>query len=163
MLPPLLRSAFLVSLASVMIIPLRYIYTKFCALKEDTDNKLNTTGNVLSLERVLNDAFYLTDNQIHIETPGERMYRSVFYFKRESQQPYYFHMLENGNGHVLRRDGEYMTTINFVVKVPTFLCTSIESKDEDKYGWENYQIIINLLRTYKPAGRMFSIELYDYE
>lgn len=49
-----------------------------------------------------------------------------------------------------------------IVHVPTFLCTSTD-KDEDKYGGRNYNEIKNILNIYKPAGRTFGIELYDYE
>lgn len=163
LLPPLLRSLFLVALIKVMIMPLRYIYARFCELKESTDDRLNITGNVQYLEKTLNDAFCLTENQIHIETPVEDIYRSVLYFGREEQPAVYIRALSEGGGHVLRRNGEYSSTINFIVWVPTFLCTSIESKEQDKYGWKNYQIILNLLGYYKPAGRMFGIKLYDYE
>lgn len=163
LLPPLLRSLFLVALIKVMIVPLRYIYTRFCELKESTADRLNITGNVQYLEKTLNDAFCLTDNQIHIETPGEEIYRSVFYLRREEQPAAYIHTLTERTGHTLRYNGEYTSTINFIVRIPTFLCTSTENKEQDKYGWKNYQTILNLLGNYKPAGRMFDIELYDYE
>lgn len=163
LLPSLLRSLFLVALIKVMIAPLRYIYTRFCELKESTDDRLNITGNVQYLEKTLNDAFCLTDRQIHIETPGEDIYRSVLYLRSEKQPPVYIRTLSEGGGLILRRDGETGSTVNFIVWVPTFLCTSTESKEQDKYGWENYRKILNLLGYYKPAGRMFDIELYDYE
>lgn len=51
---------------------------------------------------------------------------------------------------------------SFIVYVPSFLCTSIDAA-EDKYGGQNLTTILNLLNHYKPAGRSFRIEIYEYE
>lgn len=163
LLPPILRSRLLISLLKVMINPLCYIYAKFYRLRTDTDNKLNITGNVQYLEKALNDAFSLTDRQIYIETPEENSHRLVFYFRQETHPAIFFHSAGKEHGHVLCNKGEYISSVNFIVKVPTFICTSVECMEDDKYGWKYYNIIRNLLNIYKPAGRMFGIELYDYE
>lgn len=162
LLPPILRSKFLTSLMSVLIVPLRYIYGKFCGLKDTVDSRLNTTGNVLYLEKALNDAFYLTDRQIYIDTPEEEE-SPAFYFASEMQKANMMFLVSEGTGFTLIRKGESRVLVNFIVKVPTFLCTSLESKASDKYGWHFLTIIKNILKIYKPAGRTFGIELYDYE
>lgn len=163
MLPPVLRSAFLLSLLKAMTTPLRYIYNRFYGLKEKTDDKLNITGNVIYLEKALNDAFYLTERQIYIETPEEETKRKAFYFKREAQPPVFLYSIPEGGEVTLGRKDEYFQNLNFIVRVPTFLCTSTESGEEDKYKWEHYMAIRNILDAYKPAGRTFGIELYEYE
>ena len=162
LLPPVLRSRFLTSLLSVMIVPLRYLYNKFCTLKDTADSRLNTTGNVICLEDALNVAFYLTDHQIYIETPEEEDAPS-FYYSSEMQKANIWHLTSEGDGFALTLKDESRVLVNFVVKVPTFLCTSLESKEADKYGWRFLATIKNILNIYKPAGRTFSIELYDYE
>lgn len=162
LLPPVLRSKFLAALLGVMIIPLRYIYGKFCTLKDIVDSRLNTTGNVVYLEKALNDAFLLKDRQIHIETPEEEE-APAFYFKAELQRPNSLYMLSEEIGFVLMNRSESRVKVNFIVMVPTFLCTSVESKVSDHYQWQYLAIINNIINIYKPAGRTFSIELYDYE
>lgn len=162
LLPPILRSRFLTSLLVVMIAPLRYIHTKFGTLKETADNRLDITGNVQYLEKALNEAFYLGNRQIYIETPEEEG-TPAFYFASETQSPNVMFLQSEGNGFVMTRKGEGRGVVNFTVKVPTFLCTSTESKEEDRYHWGYLSIINSILKTYKPAGRTFSIELYDYE
>lgn len=162
LLPPILRSRLLTSLLRVMIVPLRYIYGKFSSLKDAADNHLNITGNVIYLEKALNDAFHLTDRQIYIETPEEEDAPS-FYFAAEMQKANIMHLLSEGSGFVLRKKGESTVSVNFIVKVPTFLCTSLEAKASDKYGWHFLSEIKRMLNIYKPAGRTFGIELYDYE
>jgi len=87
MLPPLLRSRFLVSFLRVLIVPLRYIHESFLTMKDGTDSKLSITGNVQYLEKALNDAFCLTDGQIRIETPTEKRL-PAFYLKKRGKAPY---------------------------------------------------------------------------
>jgi len=162
LLPPILRSRFLVALLSVMIVPLRHIYNEFRALKDTVDSRLNITGNVMYLEKALNEAFYLVDRQIYIETPEERE-TPTFYFATEKSNGNTFWLQSEGDGFILTRKGESKVPVNFIVRVPTFLCTSLETRDADKYGWRFLVMIKNILNIYKPAGRTFSIELYDYE
>lgn len=162
LLPPVLRSRFLSSLLSVMIVPLRYIYTSFGSLKDNADNRLNITGNVQYLEKALNDAFYLKERQIFLETPEEES-PAAFYFSSEQQRPNILFLLSEEIGFLMMNKGESVVKMNFIINVPTFLCTSIDSKEADKYQWQYLSIIKNIIKIYKPAGRTFSIELYDYE
>lgn len=162
LLPPMLRSKFLVSLLKAMIVPLRYIYGEFIKLKGNADDRLNIACNVQYLEKALNAAFYLTANQIYIETPEEEKV-PVFYFSSEMQRTNVIYLQSEGRPFVLLEKGGSKVLVNFIVKVPTFLCTSLESKDIDKFAWKHLSLIKNILKIYKPAGRTFSIELYDYE
>lgn len=162
LLPPILRSKILLSLLCTMIAPLRYLYGVFCDLKRATDDRLTITGNVQYLEKALNNAFYLTNHQIYIVTPEERDRRSFIHFKSEGQYPEKIYMKEEAMPCYFIKQGENSVPVNFIVMVPTFLCTSTDPS-EDKYGGRYYKIITNILSVYKPAGRTFSIELYDYE
>lgn len=162
LVPPILRSEVLLALLGVLTVPLRYVYDRFCALKGTVDDRLNITGNVQYLEKALNDTFFLKDCQIYIETPeGEKT--PSFYFSKENQRANVFRRTTEGTGFVLRQAGESGIKVNFKVMVPTFLCTSLESKGDDRYGWQYLTTIKNIIKIYKPAGRTFSIELYDYE
>lgn len=161
LLPPILRSRFLTALLGVLIVPLRYLYVKFYLLKEKVDNRLDITGNVQYLEKALNDAFFLKNGQIYIETPEEGC-SWMFHFEREVQSPQYLYLYGSGDGMPIYRTGESSLKVNFVVMVPTFLCSDLD-KNLDVYGGANISIIRKILNIYKPAGRTFSIELYDYE
>ena len=162
LLPPIMRSKLLLAILGVMIVPLRYLYAKFVSLKQTVDDRLNVTGNVQYLEKALNDIFFLDDLQIHIETPEEERVPS-FYFGNENQRANIMRTTSEEEGFVLRKNGESGIKVNFKVMVPTFLCTSLESKDNDEYHWRYLMTIRNIIKIYKPAGRTFSIELYDYE
>lgn len=162
LLPPVLRSKLLRAMLRAMVVPLRYIYGRFDTLKNTVDSRLETTGNVLYIEKALNDAFYLKERQIFLSTPAEEKTPS-FYFSSELQRPIFMYLLTEGKGFILTNKGESRVKVNFVVWVPTFLCTSVEIREEDKYGWRYLAVIKNIIHIYKPAGRTFSIELYDYE
>lgn len=160
LLPPILRSKVMMALFRVFITPLRYLYDKFLAYRDSISSRLNITANVQYIQKALNDAFYLTDNQIYIETPEEER-MSVFYYKEERQPPNYFYM--NGDKpFYLRSPDDVPQSETYIIFIPTFLCTSLDTT-EDKYKGENLQIIYNILNNYKPAGRMYCIEIYDYE
>lgn len=161
MLPPVLRSLFLMALLKAMIVPLRYIYGLFKSLKTETDNSLNISANVISLQRAMNEAFFLKSDQIYIETPEEEN-KKVLYFESENQTYLPMRFCSEGEGQYIRENGEIAVKYNFVVYVPTFLCTSLK-KEDDKYCGVNLNRIMNILNKYKPAGRTFSIILYDYE
>ncbi|MDO5460341.1 MAG: hypothetical protein Q4F44_01705 [Bacteroidales bacterium] len=160
LLPPILRSKVMMALFRVFITPLRYLYDKFLAYRDNVSSRLNITANVQYIQKALNDAFYLTDNQIYIETPEDERTPS-FYFQNEGQPAIYFYMA-GSKPFYLRSPDDVPQSETYIIFIPTFLCTSLDTT-EDKYKGENLQIIYNILNNYKPAGRMYCIEIYDYE
>lgn len=131
------------------------------SMKFETDKNLNISANVISLQRALNEEFFLKHEHIYIDTPNE-VDKRVLYFLSENQPSLQMCFSSEREGQYMWKHGETTVKYNFVVYVPTFLCTSL-NKDEDKYRGENLNRIMNLLNKYKPAGRTFCIELYDYE
>lgn len=160
LLPPILRSKVMMALFRVFITPLRYLYDKFLAYRDSVSSRLNITANVQYIQKALNDAFYLTDEQIYIETPEEER-MSVFYYKEERQPSNYFYLAKDAPFY-LRKPDEISLKEAFIVCIPSFLCTSL-IPSEDKYKGENLAIIYNILNFYKPAGRSYRIEIYVYE
>lgn len=160
MLPPILRSKVLVAILHVLIVPLQYLFDQFTNHKNAIDRRLDISGNVQYLQKAMNDAFFLEDNQIYIITPEEE-YRRTLYFESELQPPTMCYMASDGEPLYFWQPGDSTVKYNFVVMVPTFLCTSL-IREEDEYEGTYLQKIIDILNTYKPAGRTYSIELYDY-
>lgn len=160
LLPPILRSKVMMALFRVFITPLRYLYDKFLVYRDSVSSRLNITANVQYIQKALNDAFYLTDEQIYIETPEEERV-PAFYYQEEGQPANYFYKVGDTPFYI-RQPDEDPSIETFIVFVPTFLCTSLDTSS-DKYDGKNLQSIYNLLNYYKPAGRSYRIELYDYE
>lgn len=160
LLPPVMRGGLTVALLKVLTLPVRYIYEQLTARRKNADRRLNMTANVMYIEKALNEAFYLKERQIWIEsTEAEDV---VFWHRRDELQKDCYMYRRTERGVMLKRRGESSYKDSFVVWVPTFLCTS-ENTEEDKYGGRNLREIRNLLSYYKPAGRTYRIELYDYE
>jgi len=162
LLPPVLRSPLLKGILDAMVMPLCQVYERFMELKNMADRRLDITCNVQYLEKALNDAFYLKQRQIYIVTPEEKR-TEVFYFKHESQKVPVFRKTAEGSGYIMRKKGSSGIKVNFKIMVPDFLCTSLASKESDKYKWVYLEEIKSIINIYKPAGRTFSIELYEYD
>ncbi len=162
LLPPILRSKFLSALLRILVLPVRLVYGDFYSLHAIVFAKLNTTCNVMYLEKALNDAFFLKERQIYISTPENISDSNCFHFHDENQPDKPLYLLSERHPRYFYINGEKANVVHIIVHVPTFLCTST-NEDEDKYRGTNYNKIKNILNIYKPAGRMFGIELYDYE
>lgn len=163
LLPPMLRSKFFLALLKILVLPLRYLNEVFSKFRSETDDRLNVSANVSVLENALNRLFYLSDGQIYIVSPEEKNRSTYLHIKTEISTPFHLFKSDEKKDIYFIYEHEASAPINFIVMVPTFLCTSTVSKEEDKYGWKHLDAIRNLLNIYKPAGRTFSIILYDYE
>ena len=158
LLPPVLRSGVLMALLKVLVSPIKYLFAQFDSYRTAVEQRLERTANVQYLQKVLLDAFFLKENEIYIES-GEEQPRTVLYQESEGQAPAY---VGGTATFVLRQPDEVPVHDTFVIYVPSFLCTSI-TPAEDQYGGANLRTIVNLLNQYKPAGRTYRIEIYDYE
>ena len=159
----MLRTGVLVAILQVLIVPLQHLYNRFIANKNATDRKLDISGNVQYLQKALNDAFYLENEQIYIVSGETADKKKYLHFAEELQPSFWMYSATEHNKAFLSHEYEISARISFIVMVPTFLCTSTESKDLDEYEWKYLNTIKDLLNEYKPAGRTFSINLYDYE
>lgn len=161
LLPPVLRSKVMTALLRVLTLPLRRQMVFLDDLHTDSAERLNTTASVISMERALNGAFFLQDRQIWIDS-GTQDNPPYWHTRAEQQAKRYMYAATEGKTAALKLRGEADYGTSFVVWVPTFLCTSTDAA-EDKYKGVNLNAIEHITRYYKPAGRTFRIELYDYE
>lgn len=158
LLPPILRNKVIVALLKAMLKGIRDVHNRFYSYRTLVLNRLNITAGVQYIEKVLNDAFFLSENQIYIVSTDQRD-ETVLHFKNEDLSPVYV----GGNPPLyVRAYDDVPKETSFIVYVPSFLCTSTNTI-EDKYGGKNLTTILNLLKIYKPAGRSFRITIYDYE
>lgn len=148
----------MMALLKVLVAPLRYLYDLFTSYRTGVTERLDMTANVQYLEKVLNDAFFLKENQIYIES-GEELPRTVFHHVSEGQAPVY---VGGVSTLMVRQEDDVPVQDTFIIYVPSFLCTSLTAT-EDKYNGVNLRTILNLVNYYKPAGRTYRIEIYDYE
>lgn len=160
LLPTVMRGGVIMALLRAMVLPIGFVYDAFMTYRKRKNRLLCMAGNVMLLQRVLNDEFCLKDNQIFIETPEDEGATTMF-FQYEGKPPFYVGVYD-GMALTLRFPQEASVREDFTLWIPTFLCTSLDN-NEDKYAGVNLRIIEDILSYYKPAGRWFCIKLYDYE
>lgn len=163
LLPPILRSKGLVALIYCLTTPIRWVLAQFSMWRTETDALLDTNATVASMEAALNRIFFLRYRQIYIDTPDWEERATTLYLQKERQAATYLRKTSEESPTYMVMAVEDQPEVNFTVMVPTFLCTSIESRTQDKYGWRYLTQIKQLLDKYKPAGRTYRIMLYDYE
>ena len=156
LLPPLLRGKVMLALLGVITLPLRFVCNLFVQCRQSTIAQLNGRANVVQLERVLNRAFFLKHTEIYIVS-GDELPRLYWYFAANEN-------IISGNvlPVELFYENEVSQEPSFIVHIPTFLCTSLD-REQDKFGGVHLDKIKLLLNQYKPAGRTYRFELYDYE
>ena len=136
-LRPSLRKRKIFAIISIFLLPLIFIYTLFKSYRKQAINKLNINGQVIYIEKVLNDRFFLKNREIYItDIAGKESY---LYKRGEGV----------GKKHIQQR-GEGNYSGNYMVNIPSFLST-----------YENE--IKNLIDYYKPAGRTYVLKIYEYE
>lgn len=149
LLPPMLRKKRLFAFLSILILPFVYLVSLFLKFRIQSLNKLNTNGQVIYIEKVLNDRFFLKNKEIYIT---DIFNKNVYaYYRSEEQIPLYFYKRSEGSEvkYIPLRD-EGSINGNFMVNIPSFL-SDYESD------------IKTLVDYYKPAGRSYVLKIYEYE
>lgn len=147
-LHPTLRKKKMFALISVCLLPLIYIYNLFKNYRKQAIDKLNINGQVIYIEKVLNDRFYLNKREIFISDIEDTL--TYLHKRTEGQIPLYIYKRTGKDKAILKYRGEGSYDGNFIVHIPSFL----KEYETDIRNQVNY---------YKPAGRSFKIEIYDYE
>ena len=148
-LRPSLRKRKIFAIISVFLLPLIFIYTLYKSYRKQAIDKLNINGQVIYIEKVLNDRFFLKNREIYItDIAGKEFY---LYHRREEQIPSYLHKRSEGAEiKYIQQRGEGNYSVHYMVNIPSFLSA---------YEGE----IKNLIDYYKPAGRSYVLKIYEYE
>jgi len=121
----------------------------FRLFREDVYRRLNTTGQTFSLEGALNDKYKLPPGAIYITDSEDR--QLYLYFASEREPHLHLHLIEEHQPpFFLSFTHEGSHEPDFTVHIPSFL----RSEEEE---------IRRFIDLYKPAGRTYKIEYYDYE
>lgn len=156
LLPPILRSRVLVALLRILIIPLAYVHRLFTEYRKKVAERLDITASVQDIERALNRRFFLRNRQIYIESESDDRHPCL-YFQAEGKPPTFLNPRMT-----LWMDGEVPSKPNFTIFVPNFLVSSLNS-EEDRHKGRHLAEIIRIVELYKPAGRRYHINIYEYE
>ena len=147
MLHPALRKKKIFALISVFLLPLIFIYNSFKKYRKQLIDK-NINGQVIYIEKALNDRFFLKKREIFITDIEDSV--TYLHKRTEGQIPVYIYKRSEKGKTVFKYRDEGSYEGNFIVHIPSFL----KEYETDIRNQVNY---------YKPAGRSFKIEIYDYE
>jgi len=145
-LPPILRKTVLFEIAKILVSPLIYIYTMLSAYRISCNDKLGINGQVIYIEKILNDKNFLINNEIYITDITEK----YNYIYPKGGEPLYINTKDEGVNRYFKNKGEGKYSGDFSVNVPSFLADKVSD-------------IRSLTNYYKPAGRGFIINIYNYE
>ncbi len=149
LLPPLLRKRVLFAFLRALLCPFRMLAELFRTFRRSSLSRLNVNGQVIYIEKALNDAFELQDGEIYLSDTDDLMGScSVLYPQPEGSAMVFggdeneiLYIPAGGDG---KADGDY------IVNVPSFLEAELES-------------IKTIVEYNKPAGRRYVIKVYEYE
>lgn len=147
-LRPLLRKKRIFAVISIFLLPLIFIYTLFKSYQKQAVDKLNINGQVIYIEKILNDRFFLKNKEIYITDIVGKVV--TLYHRKEEQIPTYLRKRGEGTIKYIQQRGEGNYSGNFTVNIPSFL--AVYETD-----------IKNLIEYYKPAGRSYVLNIYEYE
>lgn len=149
MLPPRLRSKVLLALLRALLTPLKRLIEAFRLFRDEVLRRLRTTGQTYSLEWALNKRYQLPSGAIYItDTPDKQVY---LFFEKEGRSPKFLHKGREAHDPFYlsyRHEGKH--DADFIVHIPSFL----RSEEAE---------IRRIINFYKPAGRTYKIDFYDYE
>lgn len=158
--PPILRSKVLMALLKAICAPLRFISEKIFSYRKDVKDGMSTTSNVVVLEGVLNETFYLQNKQIYITTNDST--GEVFFRTKQEDTPIGMHTLGESQSLILLTQFETIPGPDFTIHIPSFLATSLVP-DVDEYNGVNLLKITDIINRYKPVGKTYALDIYTYE
>lgn len=144
LLPTFLRKKIILAFLRAIIIPVTDIYTKFTIYRFAVSKRIDFNGQVMYLEKMLNDEFDLTD-EIYI-TDAVKIPVLYLHYKAELQIPVYL----SGKRTILIHKSEIDSSDDFIVNIPIFLNTV-----------DNITRIKRITDYYKYAGKCYKINIYE--
>ncbi len=147
LLPWFLRTPIMQAILETYLHPVQESYDSFLVLKTDRLYFSNVTGQVISLEYMLNKIFYGdgTLHRIFIEDSEQRIHQYLFN-KLENQPLYCYNKLEMHDPIYLHNQPEYQGA-GFIVNVPVELNF-------------DYHYMRSLIEENKASGFVFEIKTY---
>lgn len=152
--PSFLRYPKMLAWVKCLVVPVNYLYLELQSYRLVTLKKIEYTGQIIYLEKLLNDAYITIDTPypIFIEDVANIEY---FYLsnKIEGLPPVCISNKDENNTPVyIGNATEYITNCEFIVKIPQFVYDALTTADLNQMK--------TLINFYKIAGKRFIIQSY---
>lgn len=148
LLPPPLRKKKIFAFLKVLTLPISYLHDELMKYRDLCDSRLSVNGQVIYIEKALNDYFLLQNKDIYITDYNVEEITDTYLYD-EGDPPTYFYDEDSLNVTYLY-DENISGFLRFIVNVPSYL----EDKVEE---------IKSIVEYNKPAGRLFEISIYNYD
>lgn len=145
-LPLPLRKTRLFAFVKVLVCPFTDLVERFNQYRKNVNTRMAVNGQVIYIEKALNDYFLLPNKDIYISDISSLL-RTV-YLHNSSPTAYFYS--ENSQKKTYLSNGGENGQLKFIVNVPSYLSDRIQE-------------IKNIVEYNKPAGRIYEIKIYDYE
>lgn len=149
LLPPFLRKKKLFSFSCVLLYPFFVLVQTFKRFRKYSIYKLNANGQVIYIEKYLNDYFSLEYKDIYI-TDSESNIANVSDIYSDPSITMTVYPTNSTDVLYVMSGYESLKREDFIVNVPSYLQDRIAE-------------ITTLVEYNKPAGRKYIINIYDYE
>lgn len=147
LLPWFHRTPVMQAMLETYMYPIQELYGKFLILKTDRLYFANVTGQVISLEYMLNKTFYGDGTLHHIFIEDSEQLQQQYLFNNQENQPLYcYNKIETHEPIYLHNNSEFRGS-GFIVYVP-------ESLEFDLH------FMHSLIAENKAAGFVFEIKTY---
>lgn len=146
LLPSALRRSRMYAFLKVLFCWFEKLQSEFNEYREDASKRLGLNGQVIYIEKALNDYFGFESKEIYIsDVPS---IQRTFYVPNDRDTVHIYD--RNSLKVVYLPNGSENAQLKFIVNVPSIL----EDRIED---------LRNIIDFNKPAGRIYTINFYDYE
>jgi len=153
---PALRNAFHMAWVRVLITPLEELKETFMIWKEDVDVLANTTFQVISIEKILNDRFNIPNpvQMIYIKDVMDMITPTFLFFNAETQtEAYLYFDSEHQPATYLYFEEEFSFSTDFIVYVPAAVYNAMVADG-------SINAMKKLINIYKMAGKIYQIIPY---
>ena len=154
-MPPFLRQLKIIAWLNTLIKPLVDVYNNFIAYRQNTIYSLSFTGQIIYLEKLLNDTYNNGLAGIYIQD-GLLITKTYIWHKAEGcPKTYLFHKAEAAAKTYLWHKSEANSMYDFIIMVPSAIYVTLTQNNNQ--GINN---MIALVNKYKLAGKRFTINSY---
>lgn len=147
LVPYFKRQLWRLKLIKSLLQPTKLLYDDFISYRETTLYYMSFTGQVISLEHLLNDQYDNTDRDIYIVDTADIVY--VYFWNVLENRPnhYLYNKSESKPPLYLKNRDEYISYVHFIIMIPSDVVFNEDS-------------LRALVNRYKIAGKKYSIQIY---
>lgn len=155
LLPPFLRKSKNIEWLKALVKPLIDVYTIFTTYRSSTIYSLSFTGQVIYLEKLLNDTYNSGLTGIYIKDDNLMSVPFIFNKSEGVVNVYLYNFSESATPFYLYNQSAFISQNDFIVMVPAVIYSTLQQNNNQ--GLNNMTALIKL---YKLAGKRFTIQSY---